>query len=139
MRLGKAMIKAVIDTNVLVSFLLRSKNIENIFRKVSIGAVQIFLSNEIIAEFDKVLNYKKFKFTYEEKSSIMSYILDISNIVDIKERFDVVRDKDDNKFIDCAVNAHVDFLITGDSDLLVLKEFGGVKIVTPSEFLKIIF
>ncbi len=45
------------------------------------------------------------------------------------------RDPKDNKFIDCALSANADFIITGDNDLLVLKQIDDTKIVTVDEFL----
>ncbi len=48
------------------------------------------------------------------------------------------RDKDDNKFINCAIDGNCNFIVSGDKDLLEIKEYGGIRIVTVKEFLKII-
>ena len=54
-------------------------------------------------------------------------------------RFEVVKDDpDDNIFIDCAVSASADYIISGDQHLLKLIEFRGIKIVTPAEFVKLL-
>ncbi|MDI6689943.1 MAG: putative toxin-antitoxin system toxin component, PIN family [Actinomycetota bacterium] len=45
------------------------------------------------------------------------------------------RDPEDDKFIDVALAAKADYLVTGDKDLLVLKNYRGVKILKPKEFL----
>ncbi|MBS3121667.1 putative toxin-antitoxin system toxin component, PIN family [Candidatus Woesearchaeota archaeon] len=50
---------------------------------------------------------------------------------------EIKEDSEDNKFLDCAVSVSVDYIISGDNHLLKLKEFQGVKIITPAEFIKI--
>jgi len=49
----------------------------------------------------------------------------------------IERDPSDNKFLEAALEAKADFIITGDHHLLELREFRGVKILSPSEFLKL--
>jgi predicted nucleic acid-binding protein len=51
---------------------------------------------------------------------------------------DVCRDSEDHIILECAVQSHADFIVTGDKDLLVLKEFLGTRIVAPADFLSII-
>ncbi|MDR2577261.1 MAG: putative toxin-antitoxin system toxin component, PIN family [Chitinispirillales bacterium] len=48
------------------------------------------------------------------------------------------RDHTDNKFIECAITAGADCIITGNKDLLVLKEYNGIKIITAKEYLEIV-
>jgi putative PIN family toxin of toxin-antitoxin system len=50
----------------------------------------------------------------------------------------VSRDSNDDIFLACAASAHADYLVTGDNDLLVIAEFRGTKIITPSQFLQIL-
>jgi predicted nucleic acid-binding protein len=47
----------------------------------------------------------------------------------------VTRDPSDDQVIACAVAARVDYLVTGDDDMLVLAEYQGIRIVTPRQFL----
>ena len=47
----------------------------------------------------------------------------------------IVRDPDDNKFIDCAISGRAPFLVSGDEDLLVLKKVMSVEILNPRQFL----
>ena len=61
--------------------------------------------------------------------------------VAILVRLDVIpisRDPKDDVFLACALASRSDFLITGDDDLLVLGEYYGTDIVTPSRFLEIL-
>lgn len=50
----------------------------------------------------------------------------------------VPADPDDNKFIDCAVEGEPDYIVSDDPHLLELKEYMGIKIITPKKFLKLL-
>ena len=50
----------------------------------------------------------------------------------------ISRDKDDDKILQCAIDANVEFIITGDNDLLIIEEYNKIKILKPNEYLKII-
>ena len=50
----------------------------------------------------------------------------------------VVRDSDDNMVLECALSGGADYIISGDQDLIILKEFHGIKLLSPREFLTII-
>ncbi len=55
--------------------------------------------------------------------------------VQISQKIDICRDKKDNKFLELAMNGNADYIITGDSDLLILNPFENIKIITPDAFL----
>ncbi len=48
------------------------------------------------------------------------------------------RDPDDNAVLECAIEGNAEFIVTGDTDLLELKNFRGIQIVRASEFLTIL-
>ncbi|MBP5091411.1 MAG: putative toxin-antitoxin system toxin component, PIN family [Bacilli bacterium] len=48
------------------------------------------------------------------------------------------RDPDDDKFLACAIDGAAYYVVSGDSDLVSLREFRGIKIVTASEFLSLL-
>lgn len=56
-------------------------------------------------------------------------------VVHPKESINIVRDKDDNRVLEAAVEGNCDFIITGDKDLLDLREFKNIKIIAPAQFL----
>ena len=69
---------------------------------------------------------------------INDYILPYFEVVDVAEPLNnVCRDKNDDKFISCAISGDCDLIVSGDMDLLSLKSYKDVKIITPSEFLSI--
>lgn len=50
----------------------------------------------------------------------------------------ILADPDDDKIIVCVLEAGADYIITGDPHLLTLKEYRGIRIVTPRAFLEIL-
>lgn len=68
-------------------------------------------------------------------------ILLLSQLAEIgypTQKVDICRDKDDNKFIEVALSAKVNIIVSSDEDLLVLKEYEGIKILSPHEFLELL-
>lgn len=48
----------------------------------------------------------------------------------------VCRDPDDDAVLACALAAQADLIVSGDADLLVLKQFQNIRIITPAEAVK---
>ena len=58
-----------------------------------------------------------------------------SELIEIIEQVNLCRDTKDNQFLEVAMNGNADYLITGDQDLLVLRPFQEIQIMTVQEFL----
>ena len=69
----------------------------------------------------------------------LNSIEDIGNII---TPLDLIkngsRDKKDNKYLECAIAANAEFVISGDIHLLELKKFGNINIVSAKEFLDLV-
>lgn len=105
-----------------------------VVKKGIIGEYQLVISADIIDEaVDKFRN--KFKFPEENIEDFIDILITYCHIIDVTSKFDVVRDKKDNKIIECAFDGNADYIVTGDPDLLVLKEFKGIKIIKAKGFL----
>ena len=129
--------KATLDTNILISALGWIGNPKQVFDKIVDGEVKLVISDEQFNELSRTLEYPKFQFTKDQKDRFKSLILGIATFVKPIERIDVIKeDPDDNMILECAVAGKADYIVTGDPDLLELKEFRGVRIVTAREFLK---
>ena len=129
--------KATLDTNVLISALGWIGNPRKVFDKVVNGEIELLISDEQFDELSEVLEYQKFKFTDEQKTRFKALILELATFVKPVEKIDVIKgDPDDNRILECAVAGDVDYIVTGDPDLLVLKEFRGIKISSPKDFVK---
>ena len=133
--------KVVLDTNVLISSLLKPKSkARDIYRLVLRGEIELYTSVDLINELSRVLEYPKFGFEKLQKEVFLKNITRVATIlVNPGLKINVIKeDPPDNKFLECAVEAKVDYLISGDNKhLLPLKNFQGIKIISPSEFLKL--
>lgn len=135
-------IRIVTDTNIYISaagwkgreWLLIKACTDEIF--------ELFISFEILYEIERVLNYPKFNFIEKiEKDWLFDVISETAHFVKPVRKLNITKtDLTDNKFLECAIEAKADFIISGDRHLLDLKEFQGIKILrTPDFFEKIQF
>lgn len=130
------------DTNVLVSAPFWNGDSAKIIDKVENKELILVLSEKILGGYNKVLEYKEIKEKIRNKDlemkKAMFRIGVISQIVEVKSKIEAVKeDPDDNKIIECAVDGGSEFIISKDKHLLKLKEYKGIKILSPEEFLKI--
>ncbi|MDI3500981.1 MAG: uncharacterized protein PWP22_752 [Thermoanaerobacter sp.] len=132
------MIRAVIDTNVFVSILFGSPVMKELLESCATYKFTWVISEEIYSEYKRVIEYKKFNFSEEIKQKLLYFIEELAEFVHVSNNVTVSRDKDDNKFINCAIDGNCNFVVSGDKDLLEIKEYGGIYIVTVKEFLEII-
>lgn len=129
--------KAVFDTNIFISgiFWEGSSNKALILWKE--GKFTMVTSLKIISELIEVLQDFKIKLPDEMVKEWTDLIVRNSMIVEPKEKIEAVNDPKDNIFIEIAVAGNVDYVISQDNHLLKLKEFRGIKIITPEEFNRI--
>lgn len=134
--------RVIVDTSVLVSGLLFGGLPRGIVDKAQIGAITLCLTKSTIEELLRVLTYPKFE---EERLRMLpnfETVFDniLSNSLRIPEPDsmpDIIKsDPSDNKFLACAIAAQAKYIISGDKHLLNLKNFAGIPIVTPRQFLK---
>ena len=136
------MLKVVLDANVFVSALINphdkpAKILDYVFE----NKIRLFTSFSIIEELERVLRYPKLMNRHglqkEELKEFVSDLLSIMSLVEKEEAITVVtEDPSDNKYLSCAFNARVDFIISGDAHLLNLREYEGIRIVTATQFLE---
>lgn len=127
--------KAVFDTNVLLAAFLTEGICTKLLTRARKKQFQFFISPDILREFDRVLS-KKFLSSAQQIREAHQVILEAANLVESSHALarGVCRDPDDDRILACAVAAKADYLVSGDSDLLDLQEFLGIKIVSPKTF-----
>ena len=131
--------KIVLDTNVLVSAFGWKGNPRNIFRRAVLGELELFVSYDQLAELKRTIEYPRLRFTNEQKQIFLRLILEVANMVKPTRTLDIIKDDpDDNIILECAVTGKADFIVTGDKHLLNLREFAGIRIVTPREFIELL-
>ncbi len=139
--MGKRKLKVVLDTNVLISALLFRGKLSKLILPLKKGAYILLFSEGTLSELIKVLHYPKFALTEEEIDYILQFeILPYSKMIKITFKIDekICKDRDDQKFLELAISGKADYLVSGDTDLLELKEFETIKILSPAEFLEIL-
>ncbi len=139
------MIRVVLDTNVFVSALLTPDSLPaRILELILEGNLRLVISPGIIQELISVFRYpmtkkslKKHRLTDEEVADAIFKILKIATITPGSEIVqDASPDPADDMVLSCALEGQADFLISGDQDLIKIKSYEGVKIVTPATFLQ---
>ena len=131
--------KVVIDTNIFVSGFGWNGKPEEVLKLIKDRQIVNYSSAEIFEEISRVVSYPKLRFSEPLQIAILEFVLFYSEFVAPQKRiFTVTEDLDDNKFLECAIEAKVDYIISGDPHLLDMKKSKTVKIVTPREFLDII-
>jgi len=102
------------------------------------GAIIPLVCKETASELLKVLAYPKFRLTSSERLLLLADFLPYAETVallDVSPDLPVIRDKADQIFITLAVVGKADALVTGDNDLLVIKDsFKALPILSLSEF-----
>src|SRR3989344_1357169 len=132
-------LNVVLDTNVIISAVLsRESPPANIFKLLLSDKIQNFATEEILGEIrgvlgrDAIAKYASVEFrdfalaAFEQKSAFVQpkYLPKV-----------VPEDPDDDKFFHCALTANADFLISGDKNVLKIKELQKIKVVSPRDFL----
>lgn len=126
--------KVVLDTNVLVAAFLTEGICYRLLLRARKKEYNLVLSAHLIAEFEGVL-LRKFSLSQSE-------LLDVRNLLaeaihemrgEVGPIKPVSRDPDDDRILACASASSADYVVTGDEDLLVMKQYGGTRILAPRD------
>ena len=131
--------RVVLDTNVIVSALLFGGYPERVLLAGLRGEIQLLTSQALLQELENVLS-KKFKLGVRLVKDTIDLLKTLAEIVETTSQLKAIaHPDDDNRVLECAVDGHAEFIVTGDTKhILPLKEYKGIKILTPSEFAKIL-
>jgi putative PIN family toxin of toxin-antitoxin system len=131
------MLKVVLDTNVIVSALNFPGKPAEVFDLAIEGVIANITSVHIITEVRNILA-SKFSWQPAEAEDAGTLLGFFSKTVTPKRRLKVISHEPDNRILECAVAGKADFIISGDHHLTDLKDYQGVKIVNPTNFLDLI-
>ena len=134
------MYKVVLDTNVYISALLRGRKPEIILRLSSapFKRYDLFTSQAILDEIDRILR-EKFRWHPEDARLETRRVTDWADVVKPTKRISAIpRDESDNRILECAVKAKADYIVSGDCDLLDLKEYDGIRVITQAQLLNLL-
>lgn len=133
--------RIVIDTNVLLSGLLWHGAPNTLLNQVRAGTVDLVMSQTLLEEFTEVITRQKFVAVLQHTTRTPERILNelqalVEMVVAPPLPQPMCRDPDDDAVLACALSAHAELIVSGDADLLVLKQFQGIRIVTAAQALK---
>ncbi|MEM2081499.1 MAG: putative toxin-antitoxin system toxin component, PIN family [Candidatus Bathyarchaeia archaeon] len=135
--------KAVLDVKVWVSALLWGGKPAEIVKAAEDGKVAIVASEEIVGEISQVLNYPKLRKVYQaaglRHKDLVEAVLKVVRFVEVSKRVSVVVEHPaDDKFIECALAAGAEYIVSGDRHLLKIGGYQKTRVLSVSEFLGII-
>lgn len=133
------MIRVVLDTNVVLSALLfTSGRLAWVRRAWQHGQLQPLVSKDTISELIRVLAYPKFKLSVEERQALLEDFLPYADVVELPHPWPTLplcRDEKDQVFLVLAYVGQAQSLITGDGDILAMRDVFPGLIVTPDEWI----
>lgn len=138
------MIKAVVDTNTIVSAAISPKGLPRRVHEAWLKRrFTLLTSPQIIAEIVKVLNYDRIRKTYrltdEDIRTLIALLWTQAEVTPgTLEITGVAPHQEDDKLISCAVEGEADFIVTGDKPFQVRGEFEGIRIISPRLFLELL-
>lgn len=132
------MARVVVDTNVLVSALIKKgKPLELV--QILLEKHAIIFSSQMLAELVDVLSRDKFAITNAQIDLFISLLLRKSTVISVIGNLEVIlKDPDDNIILLTAVKGKAGFIVSGDKHLLILRKYEGIEIVTISQMLEIL-
>ena len=135
--------KVVLDTNVLISAtLVQGGNEDRLLHAWRRGAFKLVLSPPTLEEILHALSYPKIRqarwLRDEEVSLLVESLAEESLVVPGNITVNVCRDPEDDKFLSAALEGGAKYIVTGDKDLLTLRTYRNIQIVTPGAFLAIL-
>lgn len=135
-----ASVRAVIDTNVLLSGLLWRAAPHDLLEQVRSGKLMLASSSALMAELADVIGRVKFDTILARSNTSRERTLDeVRRLAEVVKPpplpEPVCRDPDDDYVLALAIAAPVDFIVSGDDDLLSLNQYQGIPIVSPAEAL----
>jgi putative PIN family toxin of toxin-antitoxin system len=136
-------IRAVLDTNLLVSYLLTHRPpIATLSDKhLAQERFTLVTGAALLEELDRVLRYPKLQRYYSEeaRTRFVALIAALSEVVELPESVPPIsRDPDDDWVIACAVAGRADVIVSGDRDLLTLEQVLKIPILSAAQFLALI-
>ncbi|MBU0568244.1 putative toxin-antitoxin system toxin component, PIN family [bacterium] len=134
------MVKVVIDTNVYISGTFWSGKPKKIINMAKRREISVVTSQGLLEELKDVLTRedKDFRLSEEEADKIIGNIRSYAELVKPTQQVTVCRDTKDNKVIECAIEGRADYIVSGDPDLKVLREYKDIQMVSPNELLEIL-
>jgi uncharacterized protein len=132
-------IKAIIDTNLFISFLI-GKKLKTLKKRLSDASIELIFAEQNLLEIRMVTSRNKFRkyFELSKVEDLINFIQITGKVFEIVEIAKICRDHKDDFLLALALISSADYLVTGDKDLADIGNIGQTAIVSIDEFEKII-
>ncbi len=128
--------KVILDTNVIMSGIFWSGPPAKILDAWQNKKIDLILSVDILDEYIRVSKVLYKKYPKVKVNDIIDLLITNSHIYNVPSLTQSIsRDKDDDKFIACAIASGTKIIISGDDDLLVINGFNDILVIKPREFI----
>ncbi|MEZ4771920.1 MAG: putative toxin-antitoxin system toxin component, PIN family [Bacteroidia bacterium] len=107
-------LKVILDTNVFLVSLAPGFRFYWVFESLLNNEYELFVSNEILSEYEEKIT-ERFGLDYSDRK--LDFLIFLPNVYLVNPYFNwnlITQDPDDNKFVDCAVAANADFIVSHD-------------------------
>lgn len=130
------MLNAVIDTSVFIRGLLTSAANRAVVLALRDAKFNLIISPELFDELLDVVTRNKFRgiFITEAVYNLIEIVKNQAKFVTPRHKVTICRDLEDQKILECALEG-ADLIVSNDKDILILKAFHNIPIITPKEFL----
>lgn len=131
--------RIVIDTNILVSAILKNRIPEQVILFITEGNdFEWLVSEEILAEYKAVIRRPKFKLPQDIINQWCLVFDALTTLIDVNLEIDFPRDQKDAKFLACAIAGSATFFITGDQDFTEAQKLLNTIIISVADFNRIV-
>ncbi len=129
--------RIVLDTNVLLTSLLKTSKYRPIFDPLISNKFSMVMSHDILQEYMEIIEQKT---TPDIAKNVGELLINLNNVefIDVYYNWRLIEsDYDDNKFIDCAIAGNVKFVVSNDKHFNILKNimFPKVEVIRSDQFL----
>jgi uncharacterized protein len=132
------MLKVVLDTNVVVSGLLRQKGAPAAILDAATSKLfRCYVSQSLLNEYSEVLGRDYLELDRQRTARFIENLGEIAIFVAPRKKVTIARDPDDDQVIECALEAGADFIVTGNIRDFPTR-FQGIRVITPRDFLFIL-
>jgi putative PIN family toxin of toxin-antitoxin system len=126
--------KIVVDTNVLISGVFFGGFPRKILSMIVGEQLTAVATAEIVDEYEEIVQEMIDRKQGHLNRNLLAPLIKAMEIIEPVAKVELSRDPDDDKFLGCAKDACALYIVSGDKDLLVLKQFENIQIVTAKEF-----
>jgi len=129
--------KVVVDTNVLLISLPKISKYRPIFNGLLQSVYTLAISTEILNEYVEIISQKTKPIIADNIGGLLTQLSNVEK-TEVSYRWNlIIEDVDDNKFVDCAIAAQADYIVTNDKHFNILKDidFPKTNVISADEFL----